>query len=663
VDLVPARDPADLEYRFVAGLGLSEPAEGRIEDFLVDSLRAAQGLLVVDNCEHLVEAAARIIERIAGSCPGVVVLATSRERLAADGEQVQPVAPLPEPDPAGAGLRDTPAVALFADRLRAAGAPAPAASDLPAVAEVCRRLGGLPLAIELAAARAGSLGVAAVAERPGLDLLAGGRRTGQPQHRSLRAVLDWSHSLLAPAEQLLFRRLGVFRGPVRLADLEQVCAGGPLAQSRVAGALAGLVDKSMVVRPEPDRYRLLDPTRAYAVEQLATHGEDRWLAAAHARYLVGFAERAGAGMYTAREPEWAAGITERLDELRAAHRWAVGHDPDLALRLAVALAWYASYYLRFELHDWAAVAAELPAAAGHPLRPAALASAAAGAWSRGDFAAAAELARRAAELAGPDQPGAARAVHVLGDVAMLEGRFADADRRYAQAARLAVGTEPGIGCEAFGSRAIALAHQGELARARELAEAGQRRAAELGAPGLVAMSRYCAAECRLLTDPAGALPLAQQAREIAAGTGALFVVGLATLASVSIQGRAGADPAAALRAYREAIEHWRRVGNRTQQWVTLRNLVPVLVAAGQDELACVLHGALATAPVRLPDGAPEATALTAAVTRARDRLGAAAARAAGQRGARASLDDLLPPVLAATGTSPPTPPTPEGAGG
>ena len=305
-----------------------------------------------------------------------------------------------------------------------------------------------------------------------------------------------------------------------------------------------------------------------------------------------YADRARTGLLSPAEPEWAAGIAERLDELRAAHRWALANVPELALRQAVSLAGYAV-------------------------------------------------------AAGP--------LLVLGDVALLEGRFAAAAEVYRQVVRQAGAREPGLACEAVGSWALALSQLGELGRAGELAADCQRRAARVGAPGLVAMARYLAAECRMVTDPAGALPMLAEARELAAGTGARFVVGLAILASVSIRARAGADPAAALAAYREAIEHWRQVGNRTQQWVTLRNLVPVLVAAGRDELACRLHGALAAAPVRLPDGVPEAEALAAAVDRAQARLGPAVAGAAAGWGARSSLDDLLPLVLAATGPAGPQP--------
>jgi predicted ATPase/DNA-binding SARP family transcriptional activator len=676
VDLVPAREPADLPYRFLDALGLPEPAEGDIERFLVDELRTAQAMLVVDNCEHVIAPAALMLARIAAGCPGVVALATSRERLAVDGEQVMTLGPLPESEPESAL---EPAVALFADRYRAAGGPDLSTEDVTLAAEVCRRVDRLPLAIELAAARAASLGVAAVAARPTLDLLTGGRRTDQPRHRSLRAVLDWSHDLLGSAERVLFRRLAGFRGAFTLDDAEAVCAGGTLAPAQVGEALAGLVDKSMVAGPDRlGRCRLLEAMRAYASEQLAGHGEDRWLGAAHARHFVRFAEQAREGLLSPREREWAAMVAERVDELRAAHRWACAHaasersseasdavgvaasersseasdavgvTTDLALRLAVALADYASYRARFELQEWAETAAALPAAAGHPLRAEALGSAAAGAWARGDFGRAEKLARRGLAAAPAGDPRLAGPVMVLGDLAAAEGRFGDAVTAYREVVAFGEAAGPYLACEARGGLAIVASHRGDPAEAVRLTGAAQLAADHRGAPALMAMSRYFAGEARMTSDPTAALALLAEARALATGVGAWFVAGIATLSEVSLRGRTGADPAAALAAYREAIEHWRRVGNRTQQWVTLRNLIPLLVRAGHDELACVLDGALASAPVRLPADVPvpEAEALAAAVARACARLGDQPAGAARERGARAGFDELVAAVLA-----------------
>lgn len=401
----------------------------------------------------------------------------------------------------------------------------------------------------------------------------------------------------------------------------------------------------MVAGPEQEgHYRLLGTVRAYAAEQLTAHGEDRWVTAAHARHLVAVAERADAGMCGPDEPQWIERITSRLEELRVVFRWARDHDAGLAVRLAAALARYARYQMRFEMQDWAAVAADLPGAAEHPCRPIALASAAGGAWARGDFARAGELAGRALALLPEDDPRRAWPELVVGDIALLEGRFADAGASYAWVDRWCGSTNPHVRCEALGGLALVAAYQGDPQAAAEAAEACLR-VGRAGPVGAAALAAYFAGESKLTSDPDRALELLEEARRLAEGINALLVVGFATVSLVSERARRAADPVDGLVAYREAVEHWRRVGNRAQQWVTLRNLVPELVRAGQDELACVVYAAVTAAPVNVPDGMPEAETLAAAVGQARERLpdrGAAAL----QRGAQAALEDLLPQVLA-----------------
>lgn len=647
VDLTPARDAADLAYRFTQALSLPEPVDAGIEDFLVDTLRDQQGLLVADNCEQVIAAAAALLHRIAVACPGVVVLATSREPLAVPGEHVLVLAPFPQPEPAtGAAVWDSPAVALFADRYRASGGPELSTHDLELAVEICRRVDRLPLAIELAAARARSLGLPVVAERPTLDLLTGARRIGQARHRSVRAVLDWSHELLDRHERVLLRRLAVFTSAFSLADAEAVCADGLLAVGRIPDSLAGLVEKSMVVGPAPEQYRLLGTVSAYAREHLAAHGEQDWVGAAHARHLVRVAEQAARQFRTADEPAAVARLTRRQDELRGAHRWACAHDPDLAVRLVAALAQYARYHLRVEIQDWVQSVARMPAAAGHPLLPTVLGTAAATAWERGDFTQAQRLARQGLAAAPPGDPLAALPTLVLGDVALLEGRFTEAGRAYAEAAALCR-DDPHLWCEALGGVAIAASYRGDADAARQAAEVCLRAGRDAGPPGATALSLYFTGESWLGTDPERALALLEESRRIAGEIDALFVLGLATLSAVSIRARAAADAADALAAYEEAIAHWRRVGNRTQQWVTLRNLIPILVRAGHDEVACLVHAALATTAVRLPPDLPEADALAAALATARQRLDPSVLRATEQRAARSTLEEILTVVLAA----------------
>ncbi|MGW5706898.1 ATP-binding protein [Amycolatopsis japonica] len=292
---------------------VSDPA-----DRLIAGLADRSPLLVLDNCEHVVEEAARLVRRLLSECPGLRVLVTSREALGLTGETLVPVGPLP----AGAAAR------LFTER---AAAVAPGQTPDPAaVARICAELDGLPLAIELAAARLRTLSAADVAARLGdrFGLLSRGERTAEPRHRTLRGVVEWSWDLLDPREQRLAGRFSVFAGGARLDAVERVCAV-PDAE----GALAGLVEKSFV-EFDGGRYRMLETIRAFCAE----HGEDR--RAEHAEYFLGLALMSEPKLRGADQLVALEALSAEHAELHAALRWSVTAAPDLALRLIAALTWY-----------------------------------------------------------------------------------------------------------------------------------------------------------------------------------------------------------------------------------------------------------------------------------------------------------------------------------
>jgi predicted ATPase/DNA-binding SARP family transcriptional activator len=298
-------------------------------------------LLVLDNCEHLVDAVAALAETLLRGCPRLAVLATSREALGVASETAWLVPPL------GSGE----AVQLFAERARAS-LPAFALSDanLGAVREICRRLDGIPLAIELAAARVRVLPPERIAER--LDhafrLLTSGSRTALPRHRTLRGTMDWSHALLTDRERTLLRRLAVFAGSFALEAAEAVCAdaAGALRAEDVLDGVAGLVDKSLVALDtgvESARYRLLETVRQYADERLREAGEAEALRAAHARHFVAFAEAAEPHLFAgAGEAAWIARVEAESGNLRAAAAWAEedASRDGLLLRLCAAVNWF-----------------------------------------------------------------------------------------------------------------------------------------------------------------------------------------------------------------------------------------------------------------------------------------------------------------------------------
>lgn len=267
---------ADAVARAV-GLG----ASGGTAAAVADVVGSAAATLVVDNCEHVLDDAAAALDTLLAACPGLAVLSTSREPLGIDGEHVVAVRPL---DPATDGAE------LFRRRAVAAGA-APTTLDDATVTAVCRRLDGLPLAIELAAARAASLGVGAVARLldDRLGLTGGGRRRGPDRHGTLRAAVDWSYRLLSPPEQRLFRRLAVFANGFELDAVVHVAAPLGIGAAAAAGHLAALVHRSMVVADaagRPDRYRLLDTVRAVALERLDEAGERTAAVLAHAAWVA-----------------------------------------------------------------------------------------------------------------------------------------------------------------------------------------------------------------------------------------------------------------------------------------------------------------------------------------------------------------------------------------
>jgi predicted ATPase/DNA-binding SARP family transcriptional activator len=282
VELASVKDSAAVVSTIAAQLGASlvNGQEG-LEGFIGDR----DGVLVIDNCEHLLDAVAAIVDALMGTCAGLVVLATSREALGVQGEQVKRVRPL---DPAGDGAD------LFFARADAAGAELrPDQRD--EVESICQRLDGNPLAIELAAPRVAALGLGAIID--GLDdrftLLSGGRRRGQDRHQTLRSVVQWSDRLLTPHEQAVFRSLGVFSGGFELDGAHRVLTSVGLAGEPVLSTLASLVQQSMVVA-EPavvgSRFRLLDTLRAYALEQLDSNGERLAASAAHAEWIASISD-------------------------------------------------------------------------------------------------------------------------------------------------------------------------------------------------------------------------------------------------------------------------------------------------------------------------------------------------------------------------------------
>jgi predicted ATPase/DNA-binding SARP family transcriptional activator len=363
-ELAPVTDPAQVPYAVLDALGLRErsiaPRGGEMAGDPAGRLAAAladrDAVLVVDNCEHVVDAAAGLVARLLSDCPRVKVLATSREPLQIPGETLHVVAPLAAPRESDIPEVSTtyPAMRLFVDR---AAAVLPGfelnAANAEAVASICRNLDGMPLAIELAAPWLRTLTPAQLAAR--LDdrfaLLTAGSRTALPRHQTLRAVVDWSWDLLSERERVLARRLAVFPGGATLTAAERVCAGqpgqeaSPLPASAVLPTLAGLVGKSLLTRSDDNddepRYRMLDTVRAYGLERMAEANEDAATRDAAARYYLELTETADPQLRMKTQARWFRTLTAEQDNVNAAIRWAVARrDADTALRFVRALGYY-----------------------------------------------------------------------------------------------------------------------------------------------------------------------------------------------------------------------------------------------------------------------------------------------------------------------------------
>jgi predicted ATPase/DNA-binding winged helix-turn-helix (wHTH) protein len=352
-ELAPLTDPDLAAGAINTAFGLQSGAGRWTAERLAAALRGRQLLLVLDNCEHLIGAAAREAETLLRAVPGVRILATSQEPLGLDGECTYRLSPLEFPAETAelaAALRHD-AIRLFVARARAADPHFNLSErNVATVATICRRLDGIPLAIELAAARAAALGIEGLARR--LDLrfhvLTGGRRTALPRHQTLRATLDWSHRLLTETDRIVLRRLAVFAGSFTLEAAASVVADPALAEWEVIGRIAELVDKSLVVADNADpvrRYRLLETTHAYAMEKLADSGEFGSLARLHASHFRDHLRNALRLWEETPSVQWLETQAPEIGNVRVALDWAFGADGDPALGIELAAASYVLWYL------------------------------------------------------------------------------------------------------------------------------------------------------------------------------------------------------------------------------------------------------------------------------------------------------------------------------
>lgn len=342
-DLAPLTNAAVVPVTVAASMRLALVPDAVSPEGIGSAIGPKRMLLVLDNCEHLIEAAARLVQRLLRSSPGIGILCTSREPLRADGEHVYPVPALAVPPEAATtrDLLDFDAVKLFVTRARAA-APAFVADPhvVSTLASICRRLDGLPLAIELAAARIASLGADGIASHltDRFTLLTSGSRTAPARHHTLRATVDWSYDLLSPQERLVLQRLTAFAGSFTLDAATEVASGAGVSVTEVRDAVANLVTKSLLAADlrGVTHYRLLETMRVYALEKLRDPAETDRLARRHAEYYARMCELTETSVASP-PPEWVAIYGHLLDNVRLALDWAFspGADPSVGVALTV----------------------------------------------------------------------------------------------------------------------------------------------------------------------------------------------------------------------------------------------------------------------------------------------------------------------------------------
>lgn len=682
VELATVAEPDQVAPAVAAALGVAQSPGEQTTVSLSRQLREQQALLVLDNCEQVIEGCAALVDVLLRSCPGIRVLATSREVIGLPGETVFGVPGLRLSAEAGGAPRDSPAdapsevfgndaVGLFTERARAARPGFKAGpAEVAAIAGLCRQLDGLPLAIELAAARVSVLSVAEIAGRLAPDaerieqhatLLRHPSRTAPQRHRTLDATLDWSHRLLTADEQIVFRRLSVFRGSFDLPAAEAVMVGGVIEGRQVVDLTAGLVSKSLLLVSERGagyRYQMLETIREYGTRKLAASGEQQQVHAAHADFYLRLVADARAGLDGPGQAHWLERLEAERDNLQAVLARSVVQRPADAAMLAGMLwpFWYRRGYYD-EARSW--LEQVMSAATAHPVPGETLAEALAGAGALAflqcDYPLAIERlskARGIYEEVG-DQVGLAATLQRLGSVAREQGRYADARSLHEES--LALSAEMGddaavassqlyLGFAAWlsgdGARAVPLCRQALAAfeaggRRHEVASAMMNLGVALRMTGAREESgQHLRASLESARQLGYQEDIAWAAHELAISC-------------------AGDDLAGAAALLHESLDIQLRLGDRWRLASVVESVAELLAVAGDTAAtaAALLGGSHA---LRQSIGAPvppaERPGLQACLRRLRESLEPPAFRRAWERGQAMSVADLAETAAAAAAT-------------
>jgi len=626
-ELAALSDPGAVCHAVAGVLGIMQRPNRSVEQSLVDALRGRHLLLLFDNCEHLIDAIAALARQILANCPDVKLLATSREALLIDGEQAWPVSPLETEGPA------SPAFRLFLDRARAVSPGFSSDADAAVIHDVCRRLDGIPLAIELAAARMHAVTPIQLRER--LDerfrlLGAAPRRSAEQRHQTLHATVQWSHDLLSARERAVFAHASVFAGGFTLEAAERVCVG----DDDVLDVLDSLVRKSLVTAESSGgamRYGMLETIRAFAAAQCTAQNEDMAVRLRHARYFATDSDTHFAIWLSPLQGDAYRWLDREMGNLRAAFRFARHHgEIDLAARIASNIGDMARFRVRDEAANWAGEILDAARAMQHPRLIVLLTWAASSAWSFGRLGEARRHAEEAITLTG--NPAFAPLVWAFTDLAMVEtfeGKAEDAITLVRAGA-----AQPADRLDRFCLAMLPyfLAIAGRDDEAMRAAEENVDAVEAAAVPTSISIAMWARGKAFASAAPAIALAAYERGFELARASGNRFWEMMIIFEIAALQARVG-DKVDALRSFSTMLRLGRRSADLMFVSHGLGHLIVLFDRLGHEVAAATLNGTLSKT-VEFTPFVPE---LNDVVARLRQGLGAAPFDAATRRGAGMAL--------------------------
>jgi len=614
----------------VDGLGLS--AEGHSAMDALSSAGSLDMLVVLDNCEHVIEEVALVVDAMVRGGPAVRVLTTSRERIGVDGEHAHPVRPL---DAVG---DNPPGRELFIQRARAAAPDVEITiADRSTIDRIVRRVDGLPLAIEMAAAQLTSMGLDELAEllEHHLGTLRSTKRTGDARHRTLGAVIEWSEALLAAGEKEVLAQMSVFADAVGRYDIDAV-----LGSSQASRSAASLADRSLLVvdRTMPTtRYRMLETVKHHASARLE---DGQNLAARHANHFASVLEDIDSDLRSTREPLAVDRLSATTREIRRSMRWAIDNDLALGARIVADHHLAAHNQLLDQPLAWADYI--LPRLEGtEPRYDGVLAAAAERAVNAGNLEEAESLARRACSVENP-RPSS---LELLGDIQLYLGDFDDAIATSARLVEIAEETDE----HATVTGRVNLALANHYAGNDDEATRWLMDASAFG-PSPRGWMEYTCGEVNLTTDPAAAIEHLRTAIELADSIKNRFLGGVARVSIASVLAVDG-EEADAIEAFRSIVSRWREQGARTHLLPTLRHLVVLLARVGRMSAAAELLGAVSRDNLRDSYG-EEAERVAAAAERIGTALGSDRFEELVSIGTNRGLDEAADAALVALASTP-----------